>query len=94
MAEGKFDLLLKGGRVIDPANKVNGLCDVGIVDDKIAKVETDIDTKEADHVIDVSDLLITPGLIDIHIHAYFTRAPGEGLFSASLNPDAHSHILA
>ena len=31
MAEGKFDLLLKGGRVIDPANKVNGLCDVGIV---------------------------------------------------------------
>ena len=54
MAESKFDLLLKGGQVIDPANKVNGLCDVGIVDDKIAKVEADIDTKEADHVVDVS----------------------------------------
>ena len=56
---------------------------------KIAKVEADIAAEEADHVIDVSDLIITPGLIDIHIHAYFTRAPGEGLFSSSLNPDAH-----
>lgn len=89
MAEGKFNLLLKGGRVIDPANKVNGLCDVGIADGKIAKVETDIAAEEADHVVDVSGLIVTPGLIDIHIHAYFTRAPGEGLFGSSLNPDAH-----
>ena len=89
MSGKRLDLLLKGGRVIDPANEVDGLYDVGILDDKIAKVESDIPAEDAGHVVDVSGLLVTPGLIDIHIHAYFTRQAGSGLFSSSLNPDAH-----
>lgn len=89
MAGDKFDLLLKGGRVIDPANGVDGSRDVGIADGKIAAVEADIAGEKAAHVVDVSGLIATPGLIDIHIHAYFTRALGEGLFDASLHPDAH-----
>ena len=89
MAGDTFDLLLKGGRVIDPINGVDGLCDVGIADGKIAAVEADIAGEKAAHVVDVSGLIATPGLIDIHVHAYFTRALGEGLFDASLHPDAH-----
>ncbi len=89
MSDGKFDLLLKGGRVIDPANGVDGLCDVGIEEGKIAAVEADIAPQKAAHVVDVSGLLVTPGLIDIHVHAYFTRVPGAGRFSLSLHPDAH-----
>lgn len=89
MAGDEFDLLLKGGRVIDPANGVDGSRDVGIADGKIAAVEADIAGEKAAHVVDVSGLIATPGLIDIHVHAYFTRALGEGLFDASLHPDAH-----
>lgn len=89
MADTQFDLLLKGGRVIDPVNGVDGLREVGIADGKIAAVEANIPVENAAHVVDVSGLIVTPGLIDIHVHAYFTRALGEGLFDASLNPDAH-----
>ncbi|MFT5365793.1 MAG: dihydroorotase [Candidatus Latescibacterota bacterium] len=89
MADAKLDLLLKGARVIDPANAVDGLFDVGVLGGKIARVEANIPSEDAAHVIDVSGLLVTPGLIDIHVHAYFTRQLGEGLFLASLNADAH-----
>ena len=89
MVNGQLDLLLKGGRVIDPANEIDGLFDVGILEGKIARVEANISNDDAKHVVDVTGLLVTPGLLDIHIHAYFTRQLGEGLFTASLNPDAH-----
>ena len=86
----RLDLLLKGSRVIDPGNKVNAVRDVGIRDGKIARVEEEISAGEAGRVVDVSGLLVTPGLIDIHIHAYTTRQPrSSGLFTASLNADAH-----
>ncbi len=89
MAQPKLDLVLKGGRVIDPANGVDGLFDVGISDGKIARVEAQIPKDDAIRTVDASGLLVTPGLIDIHIHAYFTRLLGDGLFLQSLNPDAH-----
>ncbi|MCZ6635368.1 MAG: amidohydrolase/deacetylase family metallohydrolase [bacterium] len=86
----RIDLLLKGGRVIDPENDLDGICDVGIAGGKIARVEENIPEAEAEHTVDVSGLLVTPGLIDIHIHAYFTRqSSGPGLFMSSLNADAH-----
>ena len=89
MANKRLDLVLKGGRVIDPANGVDGLFDVGILNGKIARVEANIAKEDAIRIVDVAGLLVTPGLIDIHIHAYFTRLLGDGLFLASLNPDAH-----
>jgi dihydroorotase len=89
MADPKLALLLKGGRVIDPANRVDGLFDVGIHDGKIARVEAHIAREDSEHTLDVTGLLVTPGLIDIHVHAYHTRHLGEGLFLASLNADAH-----
>ena len=86
----RLDLLLKGGYVIDPANEVEGNRDVGIRDGKIAEVSDRIAADRASHVIDVSGLLVTPGLVDIHVHAYDTRLdPGSGKFTSSLNADAH-----
>lgn len=76
-AQGQtYDLLLKGGHVIDPLNNVDGLRDVAIREGRIAAVETDIETDRAVRVIGVSGLYVTPGLVDIHAHFYVFRAPG------------------
>jgi dihydroorotase len=86
----KFDLVLKGGHVIDPKNTIDGRMDVAISDGKIAEVTDHIPVEAASHGIDVSGLLVAPGLIDIHIHAYVNRQHhGPGFFVGSLNADAH-----
>ncbi len=66
------ELLIKNGRVIDPANGIDKKCDVLIVDEKIAEVGK-ID-RPAQTVIDAAGKLVTPGLIDIHVHF---REPGD-----------------
>jgi len=66
------ELLIKNGLVIDPANKVNRKCDVLIVDGKIAEVGKI--KKPVETVIDATGKLVTPGLIDIHVHF---REPGD-----------------
>ncbi|HEY8336467.1 MAG TPA: amidohydrolase/deacetylase family metallohydrolase [Tardiphaga sp.] len=65
-----FDLLLRGGRVIDPASGVDGIKDVAIRNGKIAAVQTDILPTSAREVIDVTGRLVLPGLIDTHGHVY------------------------
>src|SRR5437879_10648685 len=62
----RYDLLLKGGHVIDPANERDGRMDVAVSGSKIAAVEKDIPANQAAKVVDVSGLYVTPGLIDIH----------------------------
>ncbi len=89
-SEKQLDLVLKGGHVIDPANDIDGIADVGIKDGKIAAVKALINRATAEHVVDVSEFIVTPGLIDIHVHAYTGRLnQGPGFFAASLNADAH-----
>lgn len=86
----QYDLLLKGGHVIDPKNNINQIMDVAVKDDRIAQVATDISSVEAEKVVDVAGLYVTPGLIDIHVHVYHTREPiglPEGL---SVIADHHS----
>ena len=68
----KNSLLIKGGRVIDPANKFNGVADVLIVDGKISAVGTNIET--AEKIIDATNKIVAPGLIDMHVHF---REPGQ-----------------
>jgi dihydroorotase len=68
----KGELLIKNGRVLDPANGIDKVCDVLIVDEKIAAVGRIEQTVET--VIDASGKLVTPGLIDIHVHF---REPGD-----------------
>jgi dihydroorotase len=81
-----YDLVLKGGRVIDPSNHTNRVLDLAIKGDTIARVAPDIDPKLAARVVDVSGMCVTPGLIDMHVHVYHTREP-EGL---SVIADHHS----
>ena len=66
-------LLIKGGRVIDPANKINDVADVLIVDGKISAVAKNIETS-AEKIIDATNKIVTPGLIDMHVHF---REPGQ-----------------
>ena len=70
MAQPKFDLVLKGGRVVDAKNRINRVLDVGIKDGKIASVAAEIDPKDALKTVDVAGLLVSPGIIDMHVHVY------------------------
>jgi len=70
---GKYDLLLKGGHVIDPANNINREnTDVAVQGGTIAAVDRNIPENLAKKSIDVSDLYVTPGLVDIHEHVWHT----------------------
>jgi dihydroorotase len=64
----EYDLLLKGGHVIDPANQLDEARDVAVQGGKIAAVDKDIPAARARRVVDVSGLYVTPGLLDIHYH--------------------------
>jgi N-acyl-D-aspartate/D-glutamate deacylase len=62
----EYDLVLAGGRVIDPESGLDGLRNIGILDDHIAAVTAD--TITAERVIDVTGLAVAPGFIDLHAH--------------------------
>lgn len=90
-ADASYDLLLKGGHVLDPKNNINAVMDVAISDGKIARVAPEIDPIEARETVNVSGLYVTPGLVDIHTHVY----AGTGMRGAysgdnSVYPDGHS----
>ena len=71
MADNKpYDLLLRGGHVIDPASNLNGVMDVAVRDGKIAAVQKDIIPTSAKEVVDVRGKLVLPGMIDTHAHVY------------------------
>jgi dihydroorotase len=65
-----YDILLRGGRVIDPAAGIDGIKDVAIRNGKIAAVQSDILQSSAREVIDVTGKLVLPGLIDTHAHVF------------------------
>jgi dihydroorotase len=67
-ADPQYDLLIKGGRVIDPSARLDGVRDVAIAGGKIAAVDANI-AAEAAETIDAAGKLVVPGLIDIHTHA-------------------------
>ncbi len=66
----KFDLVIKGGDVLDPSQSLRGKRDIGIRFGMIEAVETDIPAARASRTIDASGKLVTPGLIDLHSHVY------------------------
>jgi dihydroorotase len=77
-----FDLILSGGRVIDPATGLDGRYDVAIAGDKIAALESDLSQAPARERVDVSGKLIVAGMIDTHAHVY-EHVTGK----FGLNPD-------
>jgi hypothetical protein len=66
----RYDLLLRGGHVIDPRNGISALRDVAIRSGVIAAVAPRIIPSEAAQTVDVTGLYVTPGLVDIHVHVY------------------------
>ena len=71
----KYDLLVKGGRVVDPSQRLNAVRDIGIKGHHVTRVADDIPAIDARQVLDASDKIVTPGLIDVHVHVYDGVAP-------------------
>lgn len=67
-----YDVLLKGGRLIDPANGIDAPRDLAIKDGRVAAVAESIAAAEARQVLDVKGMTVTPGLVDIHVHLFHT----------------------
>src|SRR3954466_8351752 len=66
----KFDLLIKGGEVLDPSQKLRGVRDVGIRFGVVEAIESSIPAERALRVLDAAGRLVTPGLIDLHSHVF------------------------
>ena len=69
-----FDLIIRNGRVINPASGLDIIADVGIKSKRIASIEPDLEGKCIEEY-DASGCLVTPGLIDIHVHVYQHATP-------------------
>ncbi|MBM3724718.1 MAG: amidohydrolase/deacetylase family metallohydrolase [Acidobacteria bacterium] len=88
----EFDLLLKGGHVIDGKNRLSALRDVAIKNGRIALVAANVASSRALKTVDVSGLYVTPGLIDIHVHVYAgTGERGSYAGDNSVYPDGFTY---
>ena len=76
-----YDLVVKGGRVIDPAQNIDGIMDVAVASGKVVKVAADISARESKQVFDATGKIVTPGLIDGHTHVY------DAVLNFGANPD-------
>src|SRR5690242_7832232 len=84
----KYDLLLRGGHVVDARNHISAVRDVAIAGGKIAAVAADINPADALKTVDASGLYVTPGLVDIHTHVYTgTGERGSYAGDNSVYPD-------
>jgi dihydroorotase len=72
-AAARYDLVIQGGRVLDPSQKLDRMMDVAVKDGKIAAVRAGIPPSDAAEILDAKGKLVVPGLIDAHLHA----RPGE-----------------
>src|SRR5947199_2768789 len=86
-AQSQYDLLLKGGHVIDPRNGVSAIRDVAIRQGTIAAVEENIAPSQARRTIDVSSLYVVPGLVDMHVHVFAGSMGREYTGENCVRPD-------
>jgi dihydroorotase len=90
-AQPQYDLLLKGGRVIDAKNGVDAVRDVAVKEGRIAAVAANIPAAAARRTLDVTGLVVTPGIVDIHTHLFHTTGvAGAWAGDQSVQPDAFS----
>src|SRR5712692_5103365 len=76
-----YDLLLKGGTVVDPSSGLHGVHDIAVQDGKIARIAPTIPREEARRVHEVAGKIVTPGLIDLHAHVF------DGFTGTGVHPD-------
>lgn len=79
----KYDLLIGNGTVIDPAQGLHDQRDVGLLEGKVAALEKNLDEREARESLNAKGLLVTPGLIDCHVHVY----PGVSHYGIDPDPN-------
>lgn len=77
----RYDLLIRGGTVIDPGQGVHAPRDVALAGGRIAAVAPDLPAEAATEILDVAGHLVTPGLIDLHVHVY------PGVSHYGIDPD-------
>jgi len=71
----QYDLIVKGGRLIDPSQSISAPHDIAVSGTKISRVAAEIPEYEARHVLNARGKIVTPGLIDVHTHVYDGVAP-------------------
>lgn len=84
----EIDILLKGGRVIDAANNIDSRMDIAVKDGKIFRVAAGIPSGTSKRVLNVSGMIVSPGLINIHTHVFAGSKPGFSDGPSSQLPDA------
>ncbi len=90
-AAGEYDLLLKGGHLMDPKNGISAVRDIALLDGKVAAVAESIDPAMGFKVVDCQGLYVTPGLIDLHVHTFAgTNERGSYAGDESLYPDGYT----
>ena len=100
--DDKFDLLIKGGEVLDPSQNLRARRDIGMRFGKIEALEADIPAARANRVMNAAGRLVVPGLIDLHSHVYTTGigipadelVPYQGTTTAVSAGDAGSSTFA
>src|ERR1700729_358757 len=89
-AQPKYDLLLKGGHVIDAKNGISAVRDVAISGGHIALLAQNIPASDARRTVDVSSLYVTPGLVDMHEHVFSGSMNREYLGENCVRADSFS----
>ena len=87
----EFDLLIKGGHVLDAKNQIDAKRDIAVIGDKVVKVAVDIPESAAKRVVDARGMIVAPGLIDVHAHVFVGNNPktfADG--RSSIFPDDYS----
>jgi dihydroorotase len=88
--ELRYDLLIRGGHVIDPENGIDGVRDVAVWGGKVARVAAGIATERARVIVPAGGLYVVPGLVDIHTHVYHGTGARAIAGDLSVVPDAHT----
>src|SRR6202022_1464706 len=78
-----YDLLLKGGTLIDPAQAIHGRMDVAFRMGRVAAIDADLPRTEAAEVVDCIDRIVAPGMIALHVHVFW------GVSHYGIEPDPH-----
>src|ERR1044071_6879189 len=86
-AQPRYDLLLKGGHVLDAKNGIDAVRDVAIANGRIAAVAQNIPPAEARRTVDVKNLYVTPGLVDMHVHVFAASMDREYTGEFGVRPD-------
>ena len=86
-----YDFVLKNGHLIDPKNEIDEIMDIAVLNKNIVKIDKNIDSTRSKKVYDLRGLYVTPGLIDSHVHCYFSAGTAKAWAGDySLQPDNFS----